>query len=238
MHINGIGGILMPFIKKRAPMRRRPTFKGGLSARASKKRVLLIFLLMFFTIGALAGLASRFLKEVAGQMALSDAIDLVTATINSEINKRMSESQYDYDYFVTLQKDNEGNITAISANMSRINTLSSEILQEVIAATNSGMLDLNIPLGNLMGTNLMLGRGPKVPVRILMLTSSFADFRNDLSAAGINQIKHQIILEVRVEIDVLLPWDVMSTEVLSEVLIAETVLVGKVPDAYLNFGNP
>lgn len=228
----------MPFIKRRAPMRRRPTFKGGLSAQASQKRLLLILLLMFFTIGALTGLASRFLKEVAGQMALSDAIDLVTATINNEINKRMSESQYDYDYFVTLQKDNQGNITAISANMSRINTLSSEILQEVIAATNSGMLDLNIPLGNLLGTNLMLGRGPKVPVRIIMLTSSFADFRNDLSSAGINQIKHQIILEVRVEIDVLLPWDVMSTEVVSEVLIAETVLVGKVPDAYLNFGSP
>ena len=64
MHINGIGGILMPFIKKRAPMRRRPTFKGGLSARASKKRVLLIFLLMFFTIGALAGLAG--ISEAAG----------------------------------------------------------------------------------------------------------------------------------------------------------------------------
>lgn len=228
----------MPFIKRRAPMRRRPTFKGGLSAQASRKRLLLILLLMFFAIGALIGLASRFLKEVAGQMALSDAIDLVTATINSKINEKMSESQYDYDYFVTLQKDNQGNITAISANMSRINMLSSEILQEVIAATNSGMLDLNIPLGNLLGTNLMLGRGPKVPVRIVMLTSSFADFRNDLSAAGINQIKHQIILEVRVEIDVLLPWDVMSTEVLTEVLIAETVLVGKVPDAYLNFGSP
>lgn len=227
----------MPFIKRRAPIRRRPTVKGGLHIRAAQNRFLVFAILILLALGILSSFASHFLKEIAGQMALSDAIDLVTATINSEINEKMSRSQYDYDYFVTLQKDNQGNITAISANMSRINTLSSEILQEVISATNSGMLDLNIPLGNLLGSNLLLGRGPKVPVKIVMLTSSFADFRNDLSSAGINQIKHQIILEVRVEIDVLLPWDVMSTEVLSEVLIAETVLVGKVPDAYLNFGG-
>ena len=150
----------------------------------------------------------------------------------------MSEGQYDYNYFVTLQKDDAGNITAISANMARINTLSSEILQEVIAATNNGLEDIDIPLGNLLGSNLLLGRGPNVPVKIIMLTSSYADFRNEIEAAGINQVKHQIILEVRVQIDVMLPWEVRSTEVVSEVLIAETVLVGKVPDTYLNLNQP
>ena len=171
-------------------------------------------------------------------MALSNASDTITAAINDKINEKMSEGQYDYNYFVTLQKDNSGNITAISANMARINTLSSEILQEVIAATNSGMMDIDIPLGNLLGSNLLLGRGPNVPVKIIMLTSSYSDFRNELEAAGINQVKHQIILEVRVQIDVMLPWEVQSTEVVSEVLIAETVLVGKVPDTYLNLNQP
>ena len=111
-------------------------------------------------------------------------------------------------------------------------------MQEVIAATNNGLEDINIPIGNLLGSNLLLGRGPKVPVKIIMLTSSYSDFRNELEAVGINQVKHQIILEVRVQIDVLLPWEVQSTEVVSEVLIAETVLVGKVPDTYLNLNQP
>ena len=75
-------------------------------------------------------------------------------------------------------------------------------------------------------------------VKIIMLTSSYADFRNEIESAGINQVKHQIILEVRVQIDVMLPWEVKSTEVVSEVLIAETVLVGKVPDTYLNLNQP
>ena len=196
----------------------------------------MIFVIIALCVGAV--LAGRFLKDISGQMALSNASDAITAAINDKINEKMSEGQYDYNYFVTLQKDEDGNITAISANMARINTLSSEILQEVIAATNNGMEDIDIPLGNLLGSNLLLGRGPYIPVKIIMLTSSYADFRNEIEAAGINQVKHQIILEVRVQIDVMLPWEVKSTEVVSEVLIAETVLVGKVPDTYLNLNQP
>lgn len=196
----------------------------------------MIFVIIALTIGII--FAGEFLKDLSGQIALSNASDTITASINDKINEKMSEGQYDYNYFVTLQKDDSGNITAISANMARINTLSSEILQEVIAATNNGMEDIEIPLGNLLGSNLLMGRGPDIPVKIIMLTSSYADFRNEIESAGINQVKHQIILEVRVQIDVMLPWEVQSTEVLSEVLIAETVLVGNVPDTYLNLNQP
>ena len=206
--------------------------------RSSEKKAAAFAIFVIIGLCVTIILAGNFLKNISGEMALSDATDMITATINDKINEKMSEGQYTYDYFVNLQKDQEGNVTAISANMARINTLSSEILQDVIASTNSGQLDENIPLGNLLGSNLMLGRGPKIPVKITMLTSSYADFRNELSSAGINQIKHQIILEVKVQIDVLLPWEVKSTEVVSEVLIAETVIVGKVPNAYLNLNQP
>lgn len=228
----------MPFIRRRAPLRQ--TFHHAPRRRAvsaqKKMALFTIFIVLSFSVAIV--FIGRFLKDISGQMALSNASDTITAAINDKINEKMSEGQYDYNYFVTLQKDNSGNITAISANMARINTLSSEILQEVIAATNSGMMDIDIPLGNLLGSNLLLGRGPNVPVKIIMLTSSYSDFRNELEAAGINQVKHQIILEVRVQIDVMLPWEVQSTEVVSEVLIAETVLVGKVPDTYLNLNQP
>lgn len=229
----------MPFIRNpmyhRRPMyRRRPMVRRRAPKRSYEKSAAAFVFFVIIGICISLILAGNFLKNISGEMALSDATDMITATINDKINEKMSEGQYTYDYFVNLQKDADGNITAISANMARINTLSSEILQEVITATNSGMLDLNIPLGNLLGSNLLLGRGPNIPIKIVMLTSSYADFRNEMVSAGINQIKHQIILEVRVQIDVLMPWEVKSTEVVSEVLIAETVIVGKVPNAYLN----
>jgi len=197
-----------------------------------------VVIILLFALGFLITQASGFLKDVATQMALSDATDIITAVVNEKINEKMSEGKYDYDYFVTLQKDESGDITAISANMTRINSLASEILREVISSTTSGAIDIGIPIGNLTGSNILLGRGPKIPVKVIMLTSSFADFRNEIAAAGINQIRHQIILELTVEIDVLMPWHVESTKVLSEVLIAETIIVGSVPDTYLSLNTP
>lgn len=227
----------MPFINQKLHLHRR-RFRPRRLPFPPEKKLAIIIMMVIIALGLSALPISGFLKEVSAQIAISDATDIVTVAINDEINEKMSEGQYSYDYFVTLEKDTEGNVTAISANMSRINTLSSEILRSVIESTNSGELDLEIPIGNLSGSNLLLGRGPTVPVKIIMLTSSFADFRNELSSAGINQIKHQIILEVRVEIDVLLPWEVQTTEVLSEILIAETIVVGKVPNTYLSLNQP
>ncbi len=210
------------------------------SEAGASQRAVVIILIVALILGLflLCVSASRFLKDLAAQMALSDASDLITSVVNEKINEKMSEGKYDYDYFVTLQHDDSGEITAISANMTRINSLSSEILREVIDSTASGGLDIKIPVGNLTGSNLLLGRGPKIPVKVIMLTSSYADFRNDISSAGINQLRHQIIMELTVEIDVLLPWEVCSSEVKSEVLIAETVIVGSVPNTYLNLNTP
>jgi sporulation protein YunB len=209
------------------------------AARRSPQRFpIVVVIILLFALGFLITQASGFLKDVATQMALSDATDIITSVVNEKINEKMSEGKYDYDYFVTLQKDESGDITAISANMTRINSLASEILREVISSTTSGAIDIGIPIGNLTGSNILLGRGPKIPVKVIMLTSSFADFRNEIAAAGINQIRHQIILELTVEIDVLMPWHVESTKVLSEVLIAETIIVGSVPDTYLSLNTP
>ena len=68
----------------------------------------------------------------------------------------------------------------------------------------------------------------------VMLTSSHVEFQNNVVTAGINQTKHQINLEVVVDIDVLIPWDTESAQVVTEVLIADVVVVGKVPETYLN----
>ena len=227
----------MPIYRRRAPRRHAPFFAPKPPLPPEKKLALHILLILLLLAGVLLAVGG-FLRRVSSDMALSDATDLITAKVNDKINEKMSQGQYSYDYFVNLQKDKDGNITAISANMARINTLSSEILEEVIASTNRGELNIGIPIGNLMGSNLLLGRGPKIPIKVIMLTSSYSDFKSELVSAGINQTKHQLVLEIRVQIDVLMPWEVRSTEVTTEVIIAETVLVGKVPQAYYARGQP
>ena len=183
---------------------------------------------------ACCGAASLFLDDLSTRIAVSDASDAVTARVNQTIAELMAEKDYGGDYFVRFEKDEAGEVTAISSNMARINALSAEILDRVVGATENHTITVEIPAGNLSGVSLLMGRGPKVPVEILVLTSSRVEFNNSIVTAGINQTKHQINLEVVVDIDVLIPWGTESAQVVTEVLIADTIVVGRVPETYLN----
>ena len=194
------------------------------------------FTLLMFLLGLalFLGGASMFLKRISCQVAVSDASDIVSAEVNRVITSIMAGGDYDGESFVSFEKNADGEISAISSNMARINALSAEILDRVVGATENRTLDVRIPLGNLTGISLLMGRGPGVPVEILMLTSSRVAFHNSVVTAGINQTKHQLNLAVIVDIDVLIPWGTESTQVVTEVMIADTVIVGKVPETYLN----
>lgn len=218
-------------------MPRRPRFRymsfrlPPLTKKARRVIVLLVIAAFIFSIVAKA---TSYLREISSDMAVSSAVDTITIEVNKVVNAKMSEGSFDYDYFVTLEKDEEGNVTAIQTNMGRVNLLASEILGGVVGDAKNREIDILVPLGNLTGMNLLLGRGPKVPIRILTLTTSYCDFSNELVSAGINQTKHQIILRVVVNTNVLVPWQTVSSQVTCDVLIAETIIVGKVPDTYLN----
>ena len=184
---------------------------------------------LLFLLAGLMIVSWIFLRDLSTQIAVSDAQDIVTKSVNNVVNDIVSANNYDYDYFVTLEKDAAGQVTAVSCNMGRVNSFSSEVLDKVIKTTESGALVVKIPFGNLTGLNILM-----VPVRIIYLTSSKVDFRNELTAAGINQTKQQLDLEVTVNIDVLVPWDTEGSSVVTEVLIADTVIVGQVPQTYVN----
>lgn len=181
--------------------------------------------------------AALFLKDLSAQIASSDASDIVTVQINKVIAQVMQEGDYDGDYFVTFEKNDRGEVTAISSNMARINGLSAQILDRVVGATDNRTLTVIIPLGNLTGISLLMGRGPGIPVQIIVLTSSRVEFKNSIVTAGINQTKHQINLEVIVDIDILIPWATERARVTTEVLIADTIVVGQVPETYFNLQN-
>ena len=178
--------------------------------------------------------ASVFLKDISSQIAISDASDIVTVSVNNAVSQVMATGEYTGDYFVDFEKDVNGQVTAISSNMSKINTLSSRILEKVVGTTEKNIITVKIPSGNLTGISLLMGRGPKVPVKIIVLTSSRVEFNNNIITAGINQTKHQITLDVIVDVEILVPWGSEVSQVITQVLIADTVIVGEVPDTYLN----
>ncbi len=218
----------MCFLRRRRPRYDRQR-DGGSHRRISAGISFFVPLVL-----ALCAAISWLLGSLSTRMAVSDATDIVTKAVNDSINSVIGSGVYGFDYFVSLEKDSDGNVTAITSDMAHINTLSTDILNCVIESTDNGVISVGIPLGNLTGLNLLLNKGPDVNVQIIMLTSSRVDFRNEIIACGINQAKYQLVLEVTIDIDILIPWGTESTSTVTEVIVADTVIVGKVPDTYLN----
>lgn len=199
-----------------------------------RRRSALAPLLFLFILLAFCCCSAVYLKNISTDIAVSDACDVITAQVNAVIAEIMQEGDYGGDYFVSFEKSESGEINAISCNMARINALSAEILSRIIGATENYTTTVQIPLGNLTGISLLMGRGPMVPVDVITLTSSQIGFSSSIVSAGINQTRHQIDLEVSVDVDILVPWGTESTRVETEVLIADTVVVGQVPNTYLS----
>lgn len=191
-----------------------------------------VILLLFLIIALLV-----FFRRLSIQIAVSDAVDIVNSSVNEAVDEIIREGGYGFDYFVNLSKDEQGNVTAISSNMPHINTLSTAILERVMETADDSSINVGIPLGNLLGINLLTGKGPEINVEVVMLTSSKTDFKSVIQSAGINQNEYQLMLEVSIDIDVMVPWGTESATTVTEVLIADTVIVGAVPDTYLNVEN-
>ena len=197
-----------------------------------RKSPLVPALLFLAAAGIMCGF--YFLRDLSTQIAVSDAEDIVTMAINTAVNDTLADDNYDYDYFVNLDRNASGEVTAVSCDMAHINAFSTKLLDRVIHSTESGTMTVNVPVGNLTGSSILMGRGPKVPIKIIYLTSSSVNFKNDIVSAGINQTKLQLSLEVEVDVDVLIPWSTQSSKIVTDVLVADTVVVGKVPDTFVN----
>ena len=198
------------------------------------KRRRRLFLAILAAAGAFALCCGLFLRRLSSEIAMSDAVDAVTLAVSDCVSQVLREQDYSEDWFVTISRDESGNITALTTNTAHINALSTELQQKIARSADNQCLNIRIPLGNLLGSNLLLGRGPEIPVEILMLTSSFVRFDNDLVSTGINQSRHIVTLRAEVDVDILIPWGTLSTTVESEIPIAETVIVGRVPETYVN----
>lgn len=196
--------------------------------------------ILFLAAGALIVLlvAAAYMKPLLNDMAVARVSNAATRAINETVNAELDEGEISYEKLISFEKDADGKITALRSNMAETNRLQSRIiinLVERISETNTA--DLNIPIGNLTGISLLSGRGFRIPVRILSVSSASASFANQFTSAGINQTRHQIILNIKVQISILVPGFSTSATVEQQMNVAETVIVGSVPQSYTFFSG-
>lgn len=203
-------------------------------SRRQRFWIWLVAAVLLFT--ALAVLAVLRMKPVLLQLASTRASNMVSRIVNAAVNEAMAAGKLDYDDLVTLETGAQGSVIALKSNMMAANRLQSEISADVLRRLGDiSTTDLRIPIGTLSGIALLAGRGPALTIRMQTVGSAEANFRNEFTSAGINQTKHRILLDVDVYVSILLPGFYTSTKVSSEVAVAETVIVGSVPETYTYF---
>ena len=197
---------------------------------------LLLVILVAVCLGFLM-LRSRY-RDVIRDLAETQVKNTTSDLTNDAIAKQIAEGVIQYDRIVYFEKDLDGRITALKTNMSEVNRLKTDILNlindEILALDTS---DIGIPLGSLFLPELFSGKGPAIPVRILSIRNSDATFASKFSQAGINQTLHQLTMVVSVDVAVLVLGQTSSFTVNSEVVVAETVIVGEVPSTFLQTGG-
>ena len=198
------------------------------------QRLLIVFLILavlFFT------MRSRY-RDVISDLAKTQVMNSTSDLTNDAIARQIAEGNILYDRIVYFEKDLNGRITALKTNMSEVNRLKTDILNiindEILALDTS---DIGIPLGSLFLPELLSGRGPAIPVHILSIRNSDASFVSHFSQAGINQTLHRLNMEVSIDVAVLVLGETTSFTMSSQVVVAETIIVGEVPDTFLQTGG-
>lgn len=202
--------------------------------RKKRKGLLPLVLLVALLIGIGFFLRKQF-NPIVDELAKTQVRNRTSDLINDAIAAQIASDNIAYDRIIFFEKDLNGKITALKTNMSEVNRLKTDILNII----NDEILDLDVhdigvPLGSVIFPELLSGKGPVIPVRVISISNSDAQFLSHFSEAGINQTLQQLTMSVSVDVTVLVMNRTETLTVSSEVVVAETIIVGAVPETFIN----
>ena len=202
------------------------------SPRRKTRRRIVFALVAFFFIAIIVWM-HRNVTAILKSVSEATMRSITTVAVNDAIYYTLSD-QVRYEDLVTVLSDAEGNISAITANSFQINRIARDTAymsqQNLKKMSEDG---IEIPLGAFTGVEAWAGLGPHIRLPIIPISNVECRFVSQFENAGINQTKHSVYLEIVADISIILPSETSNFASLTEVLICESVLVGKVPDSYL-----
>ena len=204
----------------------------ALSAGQQRTRTLTLLAALVVSIAGFYALLDRRVAPQVQALAATAASQQAAEAISAAVEQVLTEEQVTYERLVGVGADENG-IRSIQTNALEINLLRGKINSAVEKAVSLRRGRLKLPLGALMGSNLFAGAGPNITVPLSMAGSALSDIRSDLSGAGVNQTMHRILLDLRVTLSVILPGGAQAHEIDLTVCLAETVIIGNVPQGLI-----
>lgn len=167
---------------------------------------------------------------------MGSAIAEVRAMCTNSVNLAVTAvvgGGLEYDDLFSVVKNEDGDIEMVQANSPEINMIAREIANLAQANLDElGLKEISIPIGTFTGLALLMGLGPDVTISVMPIGSALCDFVSYFTSAGINQTLHKIYIDVHATINIVTPIDEPTITVKAEVLVAENLIVGNVPQFY------
>ncbi len=203
--------------------------------RYRRRRVgfFLFLLLVLFTCVTFFVVFETRIRPVINQVASAQAQSVAASAINDEVNRIIVSESIQYGDLANLQMDAQSRISAVTADIVEINRLKAAFAQGIQQKMRSiDKMTMRIPLGTLLSNGIFTGYGPRVPVRLTSIGRAVVDIEDSFHEAGINQTRHEIHLSVTAKMSVLMPGSSTVAEVHTSIPIAQSVIVGEVPDNF------
>lgn len=177
------------------------------------------------------------LSQVLLDMAYADAYSLAVKVINSAVADVM-RSGVTYEDLIKVHLNDLGQVTMLQANTIRMNDIATRTaLQAQEKLQDAKNQVVHIPLGAAFGINFLAGSGPSIPVRILPVGAVSTQFITEFESAGINQTRHKILLSAKTTVRLVVPAGARQVDLVSSVSIAESIIVGEVPDSFVDVND-
>lgn len=173
------------------------------------------------------------LAPAAAELLAIQVDNQASDAISAAIAEQIAAGEIDYGAMISVEKDAQGNVTALRTNAAEVNRLKSAVLRRVDEKLEQmSVEEIAVPLGSVVLPEVFSGRGPLISARVLAVRTTDAVFRNSFLEAGINQTLHRIFIDIHVVVTILTHDGTREVPVDSAVLAAETVIVGQVPQNY------
>lgn len=176
----------------------------------------------------------NFINPIFESLCEDKAKSVATLITNEETTNIMKK--YNYETFFTIEKDNNGNIQMINANVLKINQVTSDIAINIQKRLDEKQKNsVYIAIGTITGINFLSGFGTKMHIQIASLGNVDTDLRSEFISQGINQTMHRVYLDIKTNVNILTSIKTIQKTIENQVLIAENVIVGNIPSTYYNF---
>ncbi len=201
---------------------------------ALEKKIIFMLICFLIICAVFTLLIDAKAAPVLYSVAENKAKNVAAQAINDSVSEAIEWDEENCEELVNYRFDGDGNIISVSTNVNLANALEGAVLDGVVKRIDEvSRCAVTIPVGTLLGIDLLTGRGPHLTFYISLSGNASSGIENLFESSGINQTRHQIQIRVRADINIVLAGKNLSTSVENTIIIGETIIVGNIPEAYV-----